>query len=153
MRLLLPLVIALVGLGAGTGAGFFLRPPPAPIEAEAETPPPDDPAEDTVEFVKMNNQFVVPVVENERVTALVVMSLSLEVELGERARVYQMEPKLRDAFLGVMFDHANTGGFAGVFTSSTNMTALRIALIEVARKTLGPSVHDVLIIDLVRQDS
>ncbi|WP_372604662.1 flagellar basal body-associated FliL family protein [Actibacterium sp.] len=160
MKFILPLLLALIGLGVGAGAGMFLKPDADLAEDHATPPPKNDghsdhaePTEDTVEFVKLNNQFIVPVVENERVSALVVLSLSLEVDLDERARVYQLEPKLRDAFLSVMFDHANSGGFRGVFTASSNMSALRLALLEVAKKILGPQVHDVLIIDLVRQDT
>lgn len=176
MGKLLPVLMALVGLAGGAGAGYVLRPEPdveaaPPDEAGAHdidtghgTVPeprgeagghgtPDAGADPTAEFVKLNNQFVIPVVEDGRVSALVVVSLSLEVEAGSRETVYQLEPKFRDSFLRVMFDHANSGGFRGVFTASTNMTALRLALLEAAQTVMGPAVRDVLIIDLVRQDS
>ena len=86
-------------------------------------------------------------------TALVVLAISLEVDLGLREQVFALEPKLRDGFLGVLFDHANAGGFDGVFTTSDNLRALRVALHEVALASLGRGVRQVLIIDLVRQDS
>lgn len=105
------------------------------------------------DFVKLNNQFIVPVLEHGRVTSMVIMSLTLEVGAGGRDRVFALEPKLRDAFLRVMFDHANAGGFDGNFTSGSNMLVLRDALKEVAFKTLGPILLNVLIIDLVRQDA
>lgn len=105
------------------------------------------------DYVKLNNQFVVPVVQNGRVAALVILSLSLEVKAGTTAKVYQVEPKLRDGFLQVMFDHANAGGFMGTFTDGSNMVLLREALGEVAQSILGPEVTDVLIVDIVRQDS
>jgi len=171
MGKLLPILLALVGLGAGTGAGYMLKPAPAD-EAEgdhgtdedhaAKVPSDGDPSSDDghgaadavdVEYVKLNNQFVVPVVNEARVAALVVMSLTIEVTLGERANVYLMEPKLRDAFLQVMFDHANAGGFRGQFTESSKMGELRSALLEVALRVVGEAVSDVLIIDLVRQDT
>ncbi|KGB83626.1 flagellar basal body-associated protein FliL [Rhodovulum sp. NI22] len=159
MSKLLPLLIALVGLAAGTGAGIMLRPAPEAAAGEGmeagqgAAPEKHAKAPEDVEFVKLNNQFVVPVVESGRVSALVVLALSLEVALGERANVYQLEPKLRDAFLQVLFDHANSGGFRGAFTTNTNMSALRMALTEMAQKVIGPTVSDVLIIDLVRQDT
>ena len=105
------------------------------------------------DYVKMNNQFVVPVVQNGRVAALVILSISLEVTAGESEKVYQVEPKLRDGFLQVMFNHANAGGFMGTFTDGSNMVLLRQALREVAQSTLGPDVSDVLIVDIVRQDN
>ncbi|MGB5556721.1 MAG: flagellar basal body-associated FliL family protein [Paracoccaceae bacterium] len=165
MRLILPILLALVGLGAGLGAGYFLRPPPedhaeinpcGDVAAEAATSASqatDDAEPTTHDYVKLNNQFIIPVVEDERVAALVVLSLSLEVTAGGQERIYEREPKIRDSFLQVLFDHANSGGFDGAFTNGRNMTILRDALRESAITTLGPVVTDVLIIDIVRQDT
>ncbi|TCP61186.1 hypothetical protein EV663_106134 [Rhodovulum bhavnagarense] len=176
----LPLVLALLGLGAGAGTGLALKPDAAghvgthengdhgTAGGATETPPdrrpppaapttsPGHGAAGTVagaDYIKLNNQFVVPVVHGDRMSALVVMSLSLEVDIGSKEIVYAREPKLRDAFLRVMFDHANAGGFDGAFTESGRMTLLRGALKEVAQSILGPLARDVLIVDLVRQDA
>jgi flagellar protein FliL len=110
-------------------------------------------AENGPEYVKLNNQFVVPVVENGNVTAMVILSLSLEVSAGSTEAVYTREPKLRDVFLQVLFDHANSGGFRGTFTDGANLVVLRQALLEIARRTLGEIVTDVLIMDIARQDT
>lgn len=165
---LIPLILPLVGLGAGVGAGFALRPdapaeiasdpvastdetaakatdaPAEPAAADAETPP---------EYAKMNNQFVVPVLEDGRVVSMVILSLSIEIPPGGAEDVYAREPKLRDSFLQVLFDHANAGGFRGSFTDGSNMILLRRALLESARAVLGETARDVLITDIVRQDS
>ena len=178
MRFILPLLLALVGLGGGIGAGLFLSPeeapkdmaladcpPPADGEEIAQSPPPiptkadhgDDHAEDEAnaafDYVKLNNQFVVPVVKEGRVAALVVMSLSVEVETGAREAVFLREPKLRDTFLQVLFDHANSGGFDGNFTSTLNLTTLRQSLVYAAQSILGSTASDVLIQDIARQDT
>ena len=159
MGKLIPIILALVGLGAGAGAGIFLRPAPEPAEhgAEGEAPPAEHAAEESPEtlhdYVKLSNQFVVPVVEAGRVASLVILSVSLEVELGKTEEVYAKEPKIRDAFLQVLFDHANSGGFRGTFTDGSNMVLLRRALNETAQKAMGSVVTDVLITDIVRQDS
>ena len=110
-------------------------------------------AEPTREYVKLNNQFVVPVVEQGQVASLVILSLSLEVKIGATQKVYTLEPKLRDNFLQVLFDHANSGGFRGAFTEASNLDPLRRALLEVAIKAVGPEVTNVLISDIVRQDA
>jgi flagellar protein FliL len=150
MGKLIPLLLALIGLGAGIGGGMALRPMPEPMEevVEVEIDP-----EMLPEYVKMNNQFVVPVLEGGQVAAMVILSLSLEVKKGASEEVYSREPKLRDAFLQVMFDHANSGGFSGSFTDGSNLILLREALLEMANKTLGDIISDVLISDIVRQDS
>ncbi|WP_298492492.1 flagellar basal body-associated FliL family protein [uncultured Maritimibacter sp.] len=163
MGKILPILLALIGLGGGVGAGILLRPAPeevvlspcgdgtapAPVQA---APDEGEEAEPTTAFVKINNQFVVPVVAGDRVTALVVMSISLEVKAGQTEGIYAREPKVRDVFLQVLFDHANAGGFDGAFTSGPKMTTLRGGLTEAARIVLGDNIVDVLITDIARQD-
>lgn len=124
---------------------------------EAETPVrrSDNPQEEqnsAYEYVKLNNQFVVPVVKGTKIAALVVMSLSIEVTIGQKEVVFSREPKLRDTFLQVLFNHANAGGFDGAFTSGEKMGDLRGSLFQAAVKILGPIATDVLVIDIVRQD-
>ncbi|MEM6939020.1 MAG: flagellar basal body-associated protein FliL [Pseudomonadota bacterium] len=157
------MVLLLIGAGAGVGAGIFLRPEPAPvemteaekkeIEAKSEEPyGPDNPAP-AMEYAKLNNQFVVPVVKDAEVVALVVLALSVEVPEGTKESVFLREPKLRDSFLQVLFDHANIGGFDGAFTSADNLSVLRTALREAGQKDLGEDiVNDVLILEIARQD-
>ncbi|MEQ6203036.1 flagellar basal body-associated protein FliL [Sulfitobacter sp. HNIBRBA2951] len=174
MKKLLPLILLIIGAGAGVGAGVFLRPEPVAEVADANAEEgveeaakeekehkKDDHAEEgevtkeelTHEFVKLNNQFVVPIVVNEKVAALVVLALSLEVPAGETDNVYLREPKLRDSFLQVLFDHANMGGFEGNFTNAKVLDQLRAALVEVAQRDLGKDMaKDVLIIEIARQD-
>ena len=172
MKKLIPFVFLLAGLGGGISAGMFLAPSGAPKEAakqeksEAEPKKPEEksakPNSDKTgkkaglsefEYLKLTKQFVVPVVESDRIAALVTMSLSLEITPGMTEAFYAYEPKLRDGFLQVMFDHANTGGFDGAFTDSDNLNVLRKALLEVARKDLGDDVSEVLIMSVNRQDT
>ena len=174
IRKLIPVLLALFGLGAGVGAGFALRPagdaPPAEGHGEeaaaaahapeghgAEAPAAaghDAGAEEGApEYVKLNNQFVVPVLEGGRVVSMVILSLNLEVGTGQSEAIYAREPKLRDAFLQVLFDHANAGGFRGSFTDGSNLVILRRALLEKARTVAGEAVLDVLISDIARQDA
>ena len=154
---LFPLILALMGLGAGLGGGLALRPtsPDHAAEAKTETEPTAAEGEpkDAPEYLKLNNQFVVPVLEDGRVVSMVIMALSLEVAKGASEQVYSREPKLRDAFLQVMFDHANAGGFQGDCTDGSNLILLRKALLEAAQSNLGDLVKNVLISEIARQDS
>ena len=164
-KLIVPLVLLILGVGGGVGAGLALKPAPEEEVMIAENPCGE--VEDVVEaavveeepvpleereYARMNNQFVVPVVNNDRVTALMVLSLSVEVAVGGQEAVFSHEPRLRDAFLQVMFDHANMGGFNGAFTSTANMRLLREALQEAADQIMDGHISDVLIVDIVRQD-
>lgn len=150
IKKLLPLLLGLLGLGIGIGAGIFLR--PVHDEAEVVVEEPLDPAL-APEYAKLPNQFIVPVMAKGKVSAMVILSLSLEVTNGATQEVYKIEPKLRDVFLQVMFDHANSGGFSGSYTDGANLLLLRKALLEAAKAVLKDTVTDVLIIDIVRQDS
>ena len=105
-----------------------------------------------VQYAKLSNQFVVPVVAEGRVSSLIVMSLSIEVDAAMLDTIYTMEPKLRDGFLSVMFLHANSGGFDGEFTRGEPMNDLRGSLRETAQDIMGHSVTDVLITEIIRQD-
>lgn len=166
MRKLLPVILALFGIGGGVGAGLMLK-PDLPAESdllEAADPCGDQvatseakpeqtgPAPDMQEYVKLNNQFIVPVVLGDRVNSLVVLSLSIGVTKGQAGTVFDREPKLRDALLQVLFNHANIGGFQGAFTESANMAVLRRALNDAGRSVLGDVMGDILITDLARQD-
>ncbi len=153
---LIPVILALIGAGAGIGAGIVLRPAPPPLtaeEAEAKAAAEEIPPEALPDYVKLNNQFVVPVVKEGRVTAMVVLALSLEVKKDSSTAVFAREPKLRDEFLQILFEHANAGGFDGSFTDGDNLIILRRAFLESAQKVLGDIVSDVLINDIARQDS
>lgn len=158
------LLLSVLGLGSGVAGGLFMRPESnlgsaagadtadgreqftTNSEAEGALDP------DQFDFVRINNQFIIPIVDEARVSSLVVLSLTLQVTAGQTDAIYSIEPKLRDELLQVMFDHANAGGFDGPFTEATRMQILRNALIEVSRKVAGENVIDVLITNVVRQD-
>lgn len=174
IRILIPLILMLVGLGGGVVAGKMMGGASGAETATAESGHGDEDEDsadedgghggggdhgDTAdpsspyEYVRLNNQFIVPIIHHGSVRSLVVMSLTVEVLNGENELVYSREPRLRDAFLRVMFSHANVGGFDGSFTTVEAMSPLRVGLREAARQVLGDVIHDVLILDIVRQDA
>jgi hypothetical protein len=172
IRMLLPALMAIAGTGAGVGAAMLLAPAPTGATSTAAPAAPAAPAAapDTASpgaaadvagtgasgptgFVGLNNQFVVPVLKGDRIAAMVVMSLSIEIAQGNAQAVYEREPKLRDGFLQVLFDHANRGGFDGEFTNANSMDVLRRMLAQVARDLLGPVARGVLITEIARQDT
>ena len=174
MRLIIPLVLLLAGVGGGIGAGFVLGgAEETPADAEEETvdepaadedeeesaedegdPPRVQPTDNDTEYVRLNNQFVVPVVRNGSVRSLVVLGLAVEVGSGQSSEVFNRELRLRDSFLRALFAHANAGGFDGRFTEDSALAPLREALLEAAIQILGPEItHEVLVTDINRQDA
>lgn len=161
MAKLLPLLLMLLGGAIGGGAGYFLKPADeacgphgeASCEAAAEDDNHgDEKAEEHKNYFAMKNQFVVPVIKDGRVRSLVVLSLSLETKTDVTEMLFGREPKLRDGFLRVLFDHAHMGGFDGTFTESGRLTFLRVALLEAAQSVVDDVVTDVLITEIVRQE-
>lgn len=156
MAKLLPIIFLIVGIAIGGGAGMFLKPEEPVCEGEAcedeahaeeEEAPAEEPS-----YLAMKNQFVVPVIQDELVKSLVVLSISLETGPESTELVFSKEPKLRDTFLKVLFDHAHVGGFDGAFTESGRLSILRVALLEAAQSVVGKRVSDILITDIVRQE-
>ena len=172
MKILLPVLLAILGFVGGAGAGWFLKPPPeaeektctgpegealqGPVCDEIEaanTDPGEAVAAEDSEFVPLDRQFIVPVVSEDRVNAMIVLSLSLEVAPGHVEDVFQKEPKLRDALLRALFEHAYTGGFGGDFTAERTMRELRRNLLIASRSVIGDDhVRDVLVSDIMKQD-
>ena len=174
MKLLLPLLLLVIGTGSGIGAGVMLKPAApegdetatkeavhcvpgeahvtADVPKDASAPASYDETAEPAEYAKLNNQFVVPVVADDQIVAMVVLSLGVSVPTGGKDAVFAFEPRLRDRLLQVMFDHANIGGFSGNFTSAGNMRALRRDLLTASREILGDGALDILILDIVRQD-
>lgn len=150
----------MLGIGGGVGAGLFLAPPPepeeiaasdgaAPSEADEE---PADPVVTGVEYINLSSQFIVPLLVDGKVDAIIVLAIGLEVVEGSMQTVLSSEPKIRAAFLQSLFNHANNGGFSGNFTAFSAMETLRRELVQVSKAIAGKSVNDVLILDVVRQD-
>lgn len=172
--LLLMVMLLLLGTGAGAGAawlGGWLGFGGATEEAAAETmpaPAPDagiDTGADTglgipvasairpdAEYQRLDDPFLVPLVRDNAVAAMMVLTLGLEVAPGQTAVIHAREPRLRNQLLQALFDHANTGGFDGMFTGAANMRALREGLTRAARDVAGEAVSSVLILDMVRQE-
>jgi flagellar protein FliL len=164
MKKLLPVLLAVLGLGGGLAAGTLLKPAPEapamPGDPDYATVPDPDPTADpdpdaekpAFDYARMDSQFVVPVMADGQVRAMVVLSISLEVAPGSANDVHARGPKLRDGFLRVLFEHERAGGFSGVFTDSRTLGDLRARLLVVAKGVLGAVVNDVLVTDILRQD-
>lgn len=178
MKLLLPFLLAILGLAVGAGAGVALKPkaeeaPLACPEGEACAAPaevcagdacPDaaihePPAEgqarlrEDAAVVALEKPFVVPVFDGEDVVAMVIASIAVEIAEKQAPEVETAQPRLRDVFLNAMFLHANSGGFDGAFTTGQKMADLRAALLVAAREVFpGPVVSQVLITEIAKQE-
>jgi flagellar FliL protein len=172
MKKLIPIIIILVFAGAGVAAGLMLKPDEEMAIAEmgpcGDDPNTHDKGDDkialisekpnpasnvTYDYVKLNNQFIVPMIKGDVVRSVAIVALSIEVKAGTSDKVYSVEPRLRDSFLQALFDHASLGGFDGDFATTENLLRMRRSLKQSAVAVLGDLVNDVLVTDIARQDN
>lgn len=104
------------------------------------------------EFLKFKRQFVVPVLKDDTVHALVLLNIGLEVSAKERDHLFRMEPRFRDAFIRELLALSDTGYLDGDLTSPDTYEVLRETLIRAAHEIAKDGIKDVLILDLSRQD-
>ncbi|PIE12002.1 MAG: flagellar basal body-associated protein FliL [Rhodobacterales bacterium] len=161
-KMIVPLIAAVVGAGSGLGAAIALKPSEPPHDPPMEDhethaePGPDaghgDHASSVDDgFVKMPGQFTIPILHDGKVRAMVVLSLTMEIDEQSREAVVHLLPRFQDAFLSALFDHARIGGFEGDFTASLAQSELKRALLAKAEEIAGAAVHGVLVTELARQ--
>ena len=141
-----------VGAGIGTGGGMILFPPEDIAVTEEEAVVPEEEVVENVAYANFADQFIIPVMNDDEIESLMILSIAIEVDADYLQDVYDREPKLRAEFLQSLFNHANLGGFSGNFTQFSPMASLRRELFMIAQNEAGSAVQDVLILDAVRQD-
>lgn len=163
MKAVLALLLVVVAVAGGGALGMALRvqasaPPGEAPEAQAGTasiPPVGDPSASAAgasKYVGFSRKFVVPVVQGERTQALLILDLAIDAPSATANRLLEMKPRLRDALLRVLFELAATDAFSQTYIEAPIMEELRQKLRSAAREFAGPSVREVLILDLVRKE-
>ena len=119
MRPTAPILLATLGLLTGALGGSYWYAAhgraavPEPIQAEGVAAAAAAADDARVAFVDLDRKFVIPLVRANRVRALVVTELKLEVDDEAEERARAMMPRLRDAFLGTLDAMAVEGVFDG----------------------------------------
>jgi hypothetical protein len=107
---------------------------------------------DSFEFLKFKRQFVVPVVNEDRVGALVLLNIGISLSGDVKDELYQLEPKFRDAFMRELLGMSNSGYFNDELTDPQTYEILRETLLRAAKEIEKDGVKDILILDFARQD-
>ncbi|AGT10132.1 hypothetical protein [Paracoccus aminophilus] len=102
-------------------------------------------------YFRFPTQFFVPIIRNGDVSGTMILAVTLEVPKPAQEKVYGAEYRLRDALLGALMIHANTGGFDGNFTADAQMDRLKAALLKAAQAADAPDVSRVLVEDIAFQ--
>ncbi len=107
---------------------------------------------DDFEFLKFKRQFVVPVIGEDRVNALVLLNIGISLSGDVKEELFQLEPKFRDAFMRELLSMSNAGYFNDGLTDPQTYEVLRETLLRAAKDIENVGVRDILILDFARQD-
>lgn len=107
---------------------------------------------DTLAFYKFKRQFVVPVMTQGKIEALVIMNLSLELNSEAPDNIYTLEPKLRDALTRELLTLSNKGVFGENLTSAESYEDVRSTLLSAVKSVTIEGIQDILILDVARQE-
>ncbi|WP_313352267.1 hypothetical protein [Paracoccus sp. (in: a-proteobacteria)] len=107
--------------------------------------------EANLDWFTFPNQFFVPVLRNGTPSAVMILSLSVEMPASARADIEAKEHRLRDALLNALLIEANTGAFDGNFTAESSLQRLRTTLLAAGQKAAGPDIRRILIEGINRQ--
>lgn len=169
-KLLIPLLAVLIGLGVGVGANVLVGGKAddthaADNEGHAEdshdTGGGDEHHASTQDahgdseassFFSFPGQFVIPVMDHDRVEAVLLMSIGVQTTDADRPVIVHLEPKLRAGFLSALFDRSSMGALSGDFTSPEWRNGVRDSLAAEARQISGGRISDVLLLEINRQD-
>ncbi|MEO1291229.1 MAG: flagellar basal body-associated FliL family protein [Pseudomonadota bacterium] len=180
LKLLIPVILALLGVAGGAAVGIVMKPPLETKEGDEKgakdkgkdaeedmtyyDPHEDDPfasierdeeGEPTSEYVEISRRFVVPLIERSASgrlkKSMIAINFTLEMEPGKTGLAVQHEPKIRDVLLRTLISFASTGAFDETANPHSTMKELRRELRKAARGVLGKSVRDVLIGELIKQ--
>lgn len=166
--LIQPILIA-VAVGGGVYVGQMAKDRSAPTPAYGTTPghgesdgahhgpdalseAPAKSLDMNVAYLKFKRQFVIPVLGEDGVEALVLLNIAISLTDGAKDDMFNHEPQFRDAFIRELLQMSDAGYFDEALTAPSTYEAIRETLLRAARDITTEGVSDVLILDFARQD-
>lgn len=103
-------------------------------------------------YYKFTREFVVPVIRNNHVDSLVILHLSLEADSSISQKLFEMEPKLRDNIMTTLITISNDGRTFETLTDVESYESMRSMILMNLKTVVSTGIHNVLIMDMARQD-
>lgn len=103
-------------------------------------------------YYKFSREFVVPIIDNERVKSLVILNLNLQVDSAASQDLFSQEPVLRD---NIMTTLIGLSGDDTIFNSLNNVEhyeTIRSMILSNLQDSVSEDIQNVLILDMARQD-
>lgn len=105
-----------------------------------------------VTYYKFSREFVVPMIEDDRVQSLVILNLNLEVDTAISQELFSKEPVLRDNIMTTLVKLSSGGRTLNSITDVDNYETLRAMILTNLQNEIPEGIRNVLILDMARQD-
>lgn len=159
---ILPIVITLVAVGGAGFAAMTIKGGPAPAPAKQGDSHGDghgdvkdvqgEEKSSGYGYFNFRRNFIVPVVGSSRVQALILISVSIEMEESKIEEAQTREPNIRDAFMKSLLAMSHEGLFNQDITDPDVYSEIQKRLMETAKTSIDENVKSVLLVDFARQD-
>ena len=174
VKQIVPAIVALLCILAGGAGGYFMKSSSAasaPSAAHEDTEKGHGEAKKAdkghdkggksqhgeaaggeVTFYKFTREFVVPMIEDDRVKSLVILNLNLEIDTSISQELFSKEPILRDNIMTTLVKLSSGGKTMDSITDVDNYETLRSMILSNLQNEIPEGIHNVLILDMARQD-
>lgn len=105
-----------------------------------------------VSYYRFSREFVVPVLKDDRVASLVILNINLEVDSNTSAQLFSMEPKLRDNIMSSLIALSSDGDVFNNITDVESYESVRSVVLMNLKNVVPHGIHNVLIVDMAKQD-
>lgn len=104
-------------------------------------------------YFKFSREFVVPIIQNERVASLVILNINIESDAAMSDKLFSQEPVIRDVVMTTLIEISGDGRTFQSMTSIENYESLRsLILAALQKKFPDMGIKNILILDIARQD-
>jgi flagellar basal body-associated protein FliL len=104
-------------------------------------------------FFRFSREFVVPMIQNERVSSLVILNINVESDAATSDKLFSQEPVIRDVIMTTLIEISGDGKTFQSMTSIENYETLRsLILVALQKRFPDMGIKNILILDIARQD-
>jgi len=103
-------------------------------------------------YYKFSREFVVPIMRGGQVKSLVILHISLETDDSTAEALFSEEPKLRDNIMTTLIELSNDGDTLTNLTDVEHYETIRAMVLMNLEDVLDKGLHNVLILDIAKQD-
>jgi flagellar basal body-associated protein FliL len=105
-----------------------------------------------VVYYKFTREFVVPIIRENHVESLIILNLNLEADAEISQKLFEMEPKLRDNIMTTLITISNDGHTFESITDVESYESVRSMILANLKSVVSTGIHNVLIMDMAKQD-